>query len=41
VTRQSDTYGVLDLSLGDGSYSWRFERAGGGSYTDSGSMSCR
>ena len=41
VTRQSDTFGVLDLSLGNGAYSWRFARAAGGSYADSGSMRCR
>jgi acid phosphatase type 7 len=41
VTRQADTFGVLDLSLGNGSYSWSFARAGGGNYSDSGSMACR
>jgi hypothetical protein len=41
VTRQNDTYGVLAMTLRNGSYSWRFERAAGGGYTDSGSMSCR
>jgi hypothetical protein len=41
ATRQNDTYGVLDLTLRGGSYSWSFEPAGGGSYRDRGSMSCR
>jgi len=41
LTRQADTFGVLDLTLGSGSYHWSFDRAGGGSYTDSGSMACR
>ena len=41
LTRQADTFGVLDLTLGNGSYSWSFDRAAGGSYTDSGSMACR
>ena len=41
VTRQNDTFGVLELSLGNGSYSWNFARAAGGSYADRGSMACR
>ena len=41
LTRQNDTYGVLELTLGNGSYSWNFARAAGGTYADSGSMSCR
>jgi hypothetical protein len=41
VTRQADTFGVLDLSLGNGSYSWSFARAAGGNYSDTGSMACR
>jgi hypothetical protein len=41
VTRQNDTFGVLELSLGNGSYGWRFARAAGGNYADSGSMACR
>ena len=41
VTRQNDTFGVLDLSLGNGTYSWSFARAAGGNYADSGSMRCR
>jgi acid phosphatase type 7 len=41
LTRQSDTYGILDLTLGNGNYSWSFARAAGGSYADSGSMACR
>jgi acid phosphatase type 7 len=41
VTRQNDTFGVLDLTLGNGSYSWSFARAAGGNYADRGSMACR
>jgi alkaline phosphatase len=41
VTRQSDTFGVLELTLGAGAYRWEFVRAAGGGYTDRGSMSCR
>jgi hypothetical protein len=41
VTRDNRTYGVLQLTLGDGSYDWRFVPVAGGSYTDSGSMNCR
>jgi len=41
VTRQANTFGVLDLTLGNGSYSWNFARAAGGNYSDSGSMACR
>ncbi len=41
VTRQADTFGVLDLTLGNGTYSWNFARAAGGNFSDSGSMACR
>ena len=41
VTRQNDAYGVLHLTLGDGSYGWEFVRVGGESYSDRGSMTCR
>jgi acid phosphatase type 7 len=41
ATQQTGTYGVLDLSLRAGSYDWRFAATSGGSYADSGSMSCR
>lgn len=38
--RNNDTYGVLRLTLGAGSYRWEFIRAAGGTFTDSGSGSC-
>jgi hypothetical protein len=38
--RANDTYGLLELQLGTGSYTWRFVRAAGGSFTDSGSGTC-
>lgn len=41
VTRQADTYGVLELTLGDGAYSWRFVGVAGQTFTDSGALSCR
>jgi len=41
VTRDNSTFGVLQLTLRDGSYDWRFVPVAGGTYTDSGSMSCR
>ena len=40
-TRQATAYGVLDLTLRDGSYDWRFAPVGGGSYRDSGTAGCR
>ena len=36
----SGAYGVLKLTLGDGTYSWQFVPAGGQTATDSGSGSC-
>ena len=41
VTRDNGTYGVLQLTLKDGSYDWKFVPVAGGTYTDSGSMKCR
>ena len=41
VTRQATTYGVLDLTLRDGSYDWRFVPVAGGTYTDRGTLTCR
>ncbi len=41
VTRNNSTYGVLHLTLKDGSYDWKFVPVAGGTYTDSGSMKCR
>jgi len=40
VVRQNNTYGVLMLTLGSGTYSWQFVRAAGGTFADSGSGSC-
>lgn len=37
---EDSTYGVLQLTLGEGSYDWRFVPERGGTYTDSGSGSC-
>jgi acid phosphatase type 7 len=34
------TYGVLELTLRDGGYDWRFVPERGGTFTDSGSGSC-
>jgi hypothetical protein len=36
----TDTYGVLKLTLAAGGYSWEFIPAAGGSYRDSGSATC-
>jgi hypothetical protein len=36
----SDTWGVLQLSLRNSGYDWHFVRAAGGSFTDPGSTSC-
>jgi len=41
VVRADDTYGLLELTLGDGEYAWRFVAASGGSFADSGSARCR
>ncbi|MDP9250855.1 MAG: metallophosphoesterase [Chloroflexota bacterium] len=38
--RANDTYGLLELQLGTGTYTWRFVRAAGGSLTDSGNGTC-
>ena len=38
--RNNDTYGVLRLSLREGAYDWRFERAAGGTFIDAGSNTC-
>lgn len=38
--RNGDTYGVLKLTLGSGTYSWEFVPVAGQSFTDSGSGSC-
>jgi hypothetical protein len=39
--RANDTYGLLELTLGATDYAWRFVPASGGSFTDSGSATCR
>lgn len=39
ATRQADVYGVLRLTLGEASYSWRFA-AEGGNYRDEGTATC-
>ncbi len=41
VIRDDSSYGVLDMTLGPTSYSWRYVPAPGFSFTDSGSASCR
>ena len=38
--RQNSTYGVLRLTLGNGSYSWKFVPETGKSFTDSGTTPC-
>jgi Ca2+-binding RTX toxin-like protein len=38
--RQNSTYGVLRLTLGNGSYSWKFVPESGKSFTDSGTTPC-
>ena len=40
VRNQSTVYGVLKLTLSDGSYSWTFLPAAGYSFTDSGTTTC-
>jgi calcineurin-like phosphoesterase family protein len=40
VVHSSSTYGVLRLTLGNASYSWKFLPVGGGSFTDTGSAAC-
>jgi hypothetical protein len=39
--RANDTYGLLELVLGDDAYSWRFIPVDSGSFTDSGEAMCR
>jgi acid phosphatase type 7 len=38
--RQSNTYGILELTLHPASYSWRFVPEAGRSFTDTGTQSC-
>jgi hypothetical protein len=39
--RANDTYGLLELTLGDAGYAWEFIPATGGSFTDAGTGACR
>src|SRR5581483_2122624 len=39
--RNNGAYGVIELTLGDGAYDWRFVPAAGSKFTDAGSDSCR
>jgi hypothetical protein len=39
--RANDTYGLLQLTLGEAGYAWEFIPATGGSFSDSGSGVCR
>ena len=38
--RTDTTYGLLQLTLGDGTYDWQFLPVGGGTYTDAGTGTC-
>ena len=38
--RENTTFGVLEMTLHDGSYDWRFVPEAGASYTDSGTAAC-
>jgi hypothetical protein len=38
--RNNETLGVVKVTLRDGGYDWRFARAAGGTFTDSGSGTC-
>src|SRR2546426_7840053 len=38
--RNSGTFGVLNLTLGDGSYSWQFVPVAGKTFTDNGTTAC-
>jgi hypothetical protein len=41
AVRANDTYGLLELTLADGMFSWHFVAASGGSFTDGGEDVCR
>jgi hypothetical protein len=41
AAHDNSTFGVLQLTLGDGSYEWAFIPVEGGTYTDHGRGSCR
>jgi hypothetical protein len=38
--RQSNTYAILELTLHEGSYSWRFVPEAGRTFTDTGTQDC-
>lgn len=40
ATRNNDTFGILELRLGEGTYTWRFIPIDGGTFTDSGTGQC-
>ncbi len=40
VSRNTDTYGVLKLTLHAGSYEWKFVPVAGETFTDPGTTSC-
>jgi hypothetical protein len=40
VIRNKDTFGILQLQLRDGAYTWRFVPEAGKTFTDSGSATC-
>jgi hypothetical protein len=40
AARTDNTYGVLQLTLGNGSYGWQFVPTSGGTFTDSGTGTC-
>jgi hypothetical protein len=41
AAHDNSTFGVLRLTLGDGSYEWTFIPVEGGTYTDAGAAACR
>ena len=40
VVENHDTYGIIELSLGQGSYGWEFHPEAGPTFTDTGTGSC-
>jgi hypothetical protein len=40
IRNQTKAYGVLQLTLNDRSYSWKFQPAAGYTFTDSGTQAC-
>jgi hypothetical protein len=41
AAHDASTYGVLQLTLREGAYDWEFIPVAGGTFTDSGTASCR